>query len=277
MDTLLVQRGMILSALVVESEKECEAEMLCVVFFDVGQGDAVYIESPTGTQVLIDGGPDNSVLRHLGTYMGFSDRDIDMVVATHPDSDHIGGLTDVLKRYEVEKLVRTNNDHETATTDLFDEREEAEGAEVIIARRGQSYDLGGGAVLEVLFPDTDATELESNTSSVVLMLSYGEHEFLLPGDAPKNIEEYLVLMDGEYLESEVLKVGHHGSRTSTSELFIEHVRPHYAVVSAAADNPYGHPHVEVTDILFNAGAEIIETGEAGNVVFVTDGVNLAYK
>lgn len=149
--------------------------------------------------------------------------------------------------------------------------------QIHFARRGQRYDLGGGVFLDILFPDTNASTMESNTSSIVARLVYDETSFLLTGDSPKAIEEYLVLIEGEYLKSDVLKVGHHGSRTSTAEMFLDEVSPQYAVISAGADNSYGHPHLEVTDALFNAGLTTLNTGEVGRIVFWSDGQSLELR
>lgn len=250
---------------------------LQVHFLDVGQGDAIFIETPSGKQVLIDGGRDGRVLGELSHVMGFFDREIDMVVGTHPDLDHIGGLIDVLKRYKVASILTTENKGESSAADLYNKLKASEGAEVVNARRGQTFSVGDGALLEVLFPDSDPSEMESNTSSIVLKLRYGSSTFLFTGDSPKNIEEYLVLTEGEHLKSDVLKVGHHGSRTSTSELFLEEVAPTYAVVSAGRDNSYGHPHVEVTDLLFNKRVEMLVTAKEGTVTFSSDGNRLWRK
>jgi competence protein ComEC len=246
--------------------------LLEVHFLDVGQGDAIFIESPTGVQVLVDGGPDASVLTELGHEISFFDRTIDMVVATHPDTDHVAGLSDVLARYQVAAVLRTENESDSPAATAFTAATQAEeGVTVTYARRGQTFDLGGGAVLEVLFPETNPKDLESNTSSIVMQLRYGETEVMLTGDSPKNIEEYLVLTHGEHLESDILKAGHHGSRTSTSELFLAEVNPEYAVISAEKNSRYGHPHVEVTDALFNAGVVTYSTAEMGPISFVSDG------
>ena len=255
----------------------CDKEMLCVVFLDVGQGDATFIQSPSGRQMLIDSGRDDGVLRQLGEVMSFSDRDIDYVVATHPDADHIGGLAVVLDRFSVGNVIRTENESDTGVWETVERKIEEEGAVVHYARRGQRYDLGSNVYVEILFPDIDASELESNTSSIVARLVYGDTAFMLTGDSPKSIEEYLVLVEGENLESDVLKVGHHGSHTSTSELFLAEVDPEYAVISAGADNSYGHPHLEVTDMLFNFGVETLSTAENGNIVFWSDGESVILK
>lgn len=256
--------------------------MLSVTFLDVGQGDAIFIESPTGMQMLIDGGPDAAVLRRLSEGMRFFDRSIDIVLATHADKDHIGGLADVLERYEVAEIVMTENRGESAAAETFFERADAEHARIVYARRGMQYDLGGGTVLTVLFPDRDPSLLESNTSSIVARLVYGDVEFLFTGDSPQAIEEHLVMLDRgapsaswrSELRSDILKAGHHGSRTSTSELFLDAVRPKYAVISAGKDNTYGHPHKEVLAVLAEIGAEIKNTAEEGSITFVSDGREL---
>lgn len=250
---------------------------LTVAFFDVGQGDATFIESPTGVQVLIDGGPDASVLRALSTEMGFFDRTIDVVIATHADSDHVGGLPDVFERYAVATVVLTENTGESTTADEFRTRAHEEGAALHLARSGTVYDLGGGALLTILFPDRDVALLESNASSIIARLEYGETEFLFTGDAPAAVEEYLVSVHGSALQSDVLKVGHHGSKTSTSELFLEAVAPTYAVISAGKDNRYGHPHADVLKTIADAGAQSLGTYEEGTLTFKSDGKNITYQ
>ncbi len=255
----------------------CDPAILCVAFLDVGQGDAIFVQSPGGMQLLVDAGRSEEVLRGLGKVMRFSDKDIDYVLATHPDADHIGGLGDVLDRFNVAHIIRTENENDTSLWEEVEKKIESEGAVVTMAQRGQRFDLGQGVYLDILFPDVDVREYESNMSSIVARLVYGQHSFMLTGDAPKAIEEYLVLIEGEYLESDVLKVGHHGSRTSTSELFLAEVSPTYALISAGKDNSYGHPHVEVTDALFNASIETFNTAEYGHVIFWSDGENLTVK
>ena len=247
---------------------------LIVSFLNVGQGDSIYIETPSGKQVLIDGGKDSSVLRELPKFMSITDRSLDLVIGTHPDQDHVGGLVDVLERYEVESILLTENTGESNAAKKYLESVSDEGANIFYARYGQVWQLDASTTLKVLWPEKDPSDLENNASSIVVLLSYGEIDFLLTGDLPKRIEEYLVIREGEYLESEVLKVGHHGSRTSTSDLFLETVNPDYAVLSYAKDNSYGHPHVEVTDLLFNSGIEVLSTAESGNITFSTDGQSI---
>ena len=259
------------------SLRSTQAEQyLSVSFLDVGQGDAIFIQTPGGVEVLIDGGPNNSVLRELSTQMSFFDREIDMVIGTHPDSDHIGGLIDVLQRYRVATILTTENQSDTSTASAYVQATADEGAQIVYAKAGQEFQLDEAVTLRVLFPVYDATQMESNASSIIMQLVYGETEFLLTGDSPKRIEEYLV-QQGIDLESDVLKVGHHGSRTSTSEMFLEAVDPQFAVISAEKDSRYGHPHVEVTDLLFNHQIETYRTAQEGTITFESDGQTVWLK
>lgn len=266
--TLLPQLQSGQLASVFESDK---GKYLTVAFLDVGQGDSIFIETPDGKQMLIDGGPDNSVLRELSKQMSFFDRNIDVVLATHSDKDHVGGLVDVLKRYKVETLLLTENENDTVVAQAFAEQGQVEGASVLIARARQQFQLGDSTTVSVLSPATDPTEWESNSASIIVQVQYGEIGFMLTGDAPIGIEDYLADSYGDLLESEVLKLGHHGSRTSTSELFLDKVSPQFAVVSAGADNRYGHPHKEVVDEVVSRNIKILSTAASGNVVFQTDG------
>lgn len=262
-------------------EVQSEEGTLKVSFLDVGQGDSTLIETPTGTQVLIDGGVDSRVLTELSHTLGFFDKDIDMIIATHPDGDHIGGLIDVLMRYDVRTIVMTENENDTPIAEAFQKMVTEEGAKVIYARKGQVYDLGSGeagsTTLSILFPDHDPTNLESNMSSIVARLSYGESSYLLTGDSPIEIEEYLVGQMGSALMSDVLKVGHHGSRTSTSENFITTVSPTYGIISAGKDNSYGHPHKEVVDRLTEHNVIQKNTADEGSIASETDGETIWFR
>ena len=259
------------------SFSDSAAPQFRILFFDVGQGDSVFIESPSGTQVLIDGGNDRAVLRELGRALPFFDRSIDYVVATHPDQDHIGGLVDVFNRYNVTTYIDSGVESGTPAFGALTRAIKREGVAQVTVVEPMRIDLGGGAVMDVLFPDRDVSGIESNASSVILRVVYGEHEFLLTGDAPKSIEEYLVHLYGSALQSDVLKVGHHGSRTSSNSVFVGVVSPQYAVVSAGKDNRFGHPHMEVTDLFEEKEIPLFSTAESGTITFVSDGVSLRIK
>lgn len=250
--------------------------ILKVSFLDIGQGDAIFIEAPNGNQVLIDGGSNRKVLKELGKVMPFYDRTIDVVIATHPDKDHIGGLIEVLKGYEVDIFMEPGVSSDTGAYQELEKTIADKKLPRILARRGMSLNLGEGARLNILFPDRNTDEWETNTASIVAKLAYGDTSFLLTGDSPLAIEKYLSMIDGQNLKSDVLKAGHHGSRTSTSESFASLVSPEYAVISAGKDNRYGHPHKEVLDIFEKITATILKTYEQGTISFSSDGESVRY-
>lgn len=248
---------------------------LTVSFLDVGQGDSIFIESPVGTQVIIDGGPDSRVLGELTTEMGIFDKTIDLLVATHPDRDHIAGLVDVLSRYKVSTIVLTTVEGESSEYQMFKDAVISENATIIEGYEGEVFDLGSGTagavMLTLLFPPKDMIELDTNTSSIVAKLTYGNTSFLLTGDSPRSIESYLVSRYGESLHSTVLKVGHHGSRSSSGEDFLDAVAPRVAIIESGKDNPYGHPHKEVIDALKKRDILIKNTAIVGSIRIGSDG------
>lgn len=259
--------------------RESEVHMLRLSFLDVGQGDAIFIETPGGRQILIDAGKNRSVVRQLSKHMPWYDRSIDIVIATHPDADHIGGLPDVLARYRVGLVIESSVKDETGADAIAYEKaasnEAAEGAERLVAERGQIINLGDGARIEILFPDRSVPLIETNTGSIIARVIYGETSFLLTGDAPKAIEEYLVLLDGKGLLSDVLKAGHHGSRTSSSLSFVGFVSPEYAIYSRGCHNTYGHPHDEVKETFAKLEIPTLDTCENGTITFVSNGKTVA--
>lgn len=252
--------------------------VLTVAFLDVGQGDAIFIETPSGNQVLVDGGKDKTVLRALRSVMPFYDRSIDMVVATHPDKDHIGGLFEVGKRFSVAAFASSGVAFDNTLYKTIAGSFKALGARMVPLVRGRRVALGDGVYLEVLFPDRILPpEIDTNTSSVILRVTYGGTSFLLTGDAPRAVEGYVVKTFGGALRSDVLKLGHHGSRTSSSKIFLSAVSPRYAVISAGKDNRYGHPHKEVTDALKAMNIPALATYQKGTIVFKSDGKDVYIK
>jgi len=272
--------------------------ILTVAFLDVGQGDAIYIEAPSGNQILIDGGPGKAVLRELSKVMPFYDRSIDVVIATHADQDHVGGLPDVLNKYKVHIFMESGVPGESSSYEELEKMVgednnptslKLRGTRKILARRNMVVDLGNGAILQILFPDRDPIGMETNMASIVSRLVYGENEFLFTGDSPMAIENYLVSLEDDHqiapapeghpltLKSDVLKTAHHGSKTSTSVEFVSAVSPEYAVISVGKDNKYGHPNQETLDTLNNFGTKILRTDQSGRIIFKSDGVNLQVK
>ncbi len=245
---------------------------LKVTFMAVGQGDAILIETPEGVEVLIDGGRDDgAVIRELLSLRGWFPRPLEVVVATHFDSDHIGGLDEVLDRYKIEQIVISGNTTLSEDAKRFERAIKDEAVVPHIGRAGDVLMLGAFATLELFSPTYDVAHIESNSASIVALLRYGDTAFLFTGDAPKEIETYLVAKYGNRLAADVLKLGHHGSRTSSDPLFLATVDPLYAVVSAGKDNSYGHPHEEVIEAVEDVGSVLVETAREGSVTFLSDG------
>lgn len=248
---------------------------LIITFFDVGQGDSILIEGPTGVQVLVDAGPDSSALRALGSRMTFFDRTLDALVLTHPDQDHIGGAADILDRYDVQNVLEPSVANDTrawVTTVEAVEAEVQSGARHVVARAGQRLELGGGAYADILFPNRDVTNVkDTNSGSVVMRIVYGDTAFVLTGDAPTAVEQELFLAHGYGLNSDVLKAGHHGSKTSSSADFVQSVSPSYVIYSRGCDNRYGHPAPTVVSFFESLHVTALDTCESGDISFISDG------
>ncbi|MEM7115880.1 MAG: DNA internalization-related competence protein ComEC/Rec2 [Chloroflexota bacterium] len=245
---------------------------LHVAFLDVGQGDAVFIQTPSGRQILVDGGFYPSLLNdRLGRQMPFWDRHLDMVVATHPDADHVSGLVGVFERYQVDTLMTEGTMQ--GVSPIFDEvllAAEAREAQIHVARAGEVVMIGDGVRLEILHPGAGRDVESRNENSVSLRLVYGDFSLLLTGDAEERAET-MMLQSGVPLQSLVFKAGHHGSRTSSTMPFLEAVRPQIVVVSSGAGNRFGHPHPEVLERLAALQTAVLRTDELGTITFITDG------
>lgn len=248
-----------------------QEKYLTVAFLDVGQGDAIFVESPGGVQILIDGGSGRQILRSLNTVMPIWDRSIDIIIATHPDKDHIGGLSFVLDRYNVETVMTYPPLSDSSHVEMFARSLAQESMAMIIPVRGQVLEVEENLTLSILFPDRLVYGVDSNTASVIGRLEYHDFSVLLMGDAPKVVERTITDHYGGELRSDILKVGHHGSDTSSAAEFIAAVSPEYAVIQAGQDNSYGHPHREVLKRLGERGVHTYCTCEEGSVVFTTDG------
>jgi len=251
-------------------------QLLEVNFFDVGQGDAIFIETPQRHQILIDGGPDSAILEKLAKEMPFWDRTIDLIILTHPEKDHLAGLIEVLKRYKVENILWTGVIRDTAEFKEWEKSIKGERAKIFIAKSGQKI-IMPKTVLGILYPleNLEGEELkDSNNTSIVAKLVFKENSFLFTGDIYKSIEKELITKETD-IDSDVLKVAHHGSKTSSSEEFMKEVSPQEAVISAGKDNPYGHPHQEVLEILEKYGIRILRTDLDGDIKIISDGSNLA--
>lgn len=250
---------------------------LKVIFLDIGQGDSILIRTPDKQDILIDGGPDNRVVDKLGQYLPFWDRDIELMILTHVHSDHIMGLIEVLKRYQVEKILYSGR-VDYATSDYLTWLDFIEEKEIPlqVGILGQKYHLGDNLDLDILYPfqDFSGQKFEDlNDSSMVVRLDFEEIEFVFTGDASEKIEKEILAQNLE-LESEVLKVGHHGSKYSSSREFLEAINPQYAVIQSGEGNKFGHPHFKTLNNLEKLGIRILRNDQLGDIKFKTNGQDL---
>lgn len=252
---------------------------LLVTFFDVGQGDAAFIEN-AGNQILIDGGPGDRILSKLGREMPFWDRSIDLLILTHPHADHLDGMLEVLKRYDVGMVMESGVGHSIPEYQEWRELLEKKNVKVVIARAGQKINTGGGVDIDILAPLEDyfGKSLKNpHEANIVSRLAHGETSILLMGDAERALEYRLLFEVPQSLDVDILKVGHHGSKTSSSEEFLKAVSPKVVIIQVGRKNRYGHPAQEVLDRLAAVGAKILRNDLEGDIRIESAGANFWRK
>jgi competence protein ComEC len=256
----------------IELDVKHSKRLLTFAMLDVGQGDALFIESPSGTQIMFDGGPARKILGPLSRVMPPFDRTIDAIVITNPDADHIGGFADILKYYKVGLVLEPGTQNNSKTFQNLKKEIQAQKIPVILAKKGMRVNMGGGTAIDILFPDRDVYSWSTNSGSIVARLEYGDTSVMLTGDATSETEKIILGSNPQNrIKSRILKVGHHGSRSSTSAPFLAAVAPSYALISDGRGNNYGHPHQEVLNSLEEFGAKVLRTDLLGTIVFSSDG------
>lgn len=246
---------------------------LQVSFLDVGQGDSIYIKAFGKTDMLIDGGRNGDVLlQNLSVTMGAFDNQIDILVITHPDEDHSGGLVSVVRDYKIGAIFISGNISDNKNYNQILKIAESEKIPTFKAEAGTNIylDKDKKVVFEILSPTGEVLFEESNSTSILGRLVYDESEFMLTGDAGIDIEG-IVLKEGRNIDSDVLKLGHHGSKTSSSINFLKAVDPEVVIISAGENNSYGHPHKEVMDRVNSLGIRSLATYDLGIITFLSDG------
>lgn len=240
---------------------------LNVHILDVGQGDSILLVTPSGKQILVDGGPDLSTLEHLGKYFPYLDRKIELLVMTHPDADHLTALPAVLERYDIDQVMISGIDKSQpryqAMLDLITERE----ISVIFPDPTKDVLMGDGVVLDVVAPKAGTLGekvKDANNSSVVLRVLYGEDSLLLTGDIEEEAE-YEILASGADLHSRILKAAHHGSKTSSATGFLLATHPELVLISSGSGNSFGHPHAEVIERYARYGIPYRNTALEGTI------------
>jgi competence protein ComEC len=227
--------------------------------------------------MLIDGGPDASLLSSLSKVMPFADRSIDIVIATHPDMDHIGGFPLLLDSYKVSNFIENGSKGDSKIFTSLEEKIQNKKINKVIARRGMHIilDKDKNVYFDIIFPDRDITSFESNDSSIVGKLVYGDNSFMLTGDATTYTENLIGWNESDKtLDSDVLKLGHHGSKTSSGLSWLEKVSPEVAIISVDKNNKYGHPHNETLERLSSLHIPFLTTYKKGNIIFKSDGKRL---
>jgi competence protein ComEC len=257
---------------------------LHIAFLDIGQGDSVLITTPGNQRIIVDGGPNWSLLERLGEELPFFRRSIDLLILSHSDADHISALPEVLYRYDIKKILLTGIARDTAIYSAFLEAARESGAEILLAEAGNDLSLGEGVMLDILWPLGSLFGEEPkvpNNTSIVVKLTWKDHptsstsgglrgaSVLFTGDIEEEVEEAL-LKEGMDLRSDILKVAHHGSKTSSSTGFLLAVAPTLAVISVGAENTYGHPHPSVLTRLEMFGIPVRRTDEEGSIHLVLD-------
>jgi len=268
----LVQSSYRKNAFVVTASNDSSS--VTVHYIDVGQGDSIFIDTPN-KDVLIDGGPavaGSTVLDYLGN---LSITHIHLMIATHPHTDHIGGLVPVLNSSTTVDEILINNQTYTSVT-YTNFMNLAQSHTITVAQRGQTFILTETANLTVFNPVQPLEFTSVNDNSVVVKLQVGNTSFLFTGDAEADAEQSM-LDAGLDLQSDILKVGHHGSNSSTTQPFLDSVAPSYAIISAGEGNPYGHPHEETIQKLLAKGVTIYGTFHSGTIVALTDGTSIIFQ
>jgi competence protein ComEC len=253
---------------------------LKVDFLDIGQGDAIYIEAPNGAQMLVDGGRSSRVLSELGKVMPFGDDSIDVVIGTHPDADHIGGLVNVIDKYSVGKVIESGGKSSSKIYNTLESKIIEKKIPHILGRAGMRIilDQKAGVYFDILYPDIpNVSNMETNEGSIVGKLVYGNTSVMLTGDSPIEKELHLVNKNPQILNVDILKLGHHGSRTSSSLEYLKATTPALAIISAGKNNSYGHPHKEVLDKLSFLHIPYLATYIEGTIFCTSDAKILTCK
>jgi competence protein ComEC len=249
---------------------------LTVRFLDVGQGDSTLVTFPDGKNLLVDGGNNQYAQRVVQDLRDSGVKTLDFVVATHPDADHTGSLDVVVKTFDVKQVFAPKVTHSTKTYVDFLQAVKNKGLKITPTKAGVKLDAGNGVVAEMVGPVKEYGSVDMNDWSAVLHIVDGNISFLLTGDAAHPSENDMIAA-GEPLASTVLKVGHHGSEHSTSQAFLNHVHPQYAVISVGKGNKYGHPKTEVLNRLAANGVKVLRTDELGTITAVTDGKTITFS
>lgn len=240
---------------------------LKLYFLDIGQGDAILIRTPEGQNILIDGGEDNRLLSEIAKALPWWERQIDYLVITHYHADHMMGLPELLNKYKVKNILVTAHQPDDFLYNLWIDKLDEQDITSTIVYAGDKFIINDDLYWQILLADSNHEDYNEN--SVVIRLSYKGQGFLFTGDLGIEGEENLLALDMD-ISADYLKVGHHGSRYSSSEAFLQAVEPKICIIQSGVDNKFGHPHQEALDRLRATGCQIMDTQDLGLISFEID-------
>lgn len=280
-----------------------------VNFFDIGQGDSIFIKTPYGQNIIIDGGPDNKVVKKIAKNLSWWDKRIDLMILSHSHDDHVTGLVDVLKRYDVKNILYTGAVHSSPNYLEWLEVINKKQIPLKIIKEPQTINLGEDLFFEIIYPFESLAGLEVeniNNSSIVMKLIYSDISFLFSGDSEIEIEEKILLSDlkdfdflkskkdfkdkelkwgiNDVLSADVFKAGHHGSDTSNSQDFLEAIflsdfseqKEKFFVIQVGEENNFGHPSLRILKRVERLGVNVLRNDNDGDIKFISDGEKLEY-
>lgn len=260
---LLITNLFVWSRLVLASNRN-----LIVKVYNIGQGDSIFIRTPDNYKILIDGGPNNKVVDYLNKELGLNDRELDLLVLTHPQADHMYGLIETIKKFNVKKLITSDVKNNTSMYKLWIDTLNNSHLKPQFVFAGESITLSDQVKMQIVWPvEAKPRSTDLNDACVVIKLTYGNFDMLLTGDADQRVQPY----SGNLSHIEVLKVPHHGSKTALNEQFLQELAPDQSVISVGQRNQYGHPAEVLLKLLNSNSNKVFRTDQNGTVTFVSDG------
>ena len=241
--------------------------------YDVGQGDAIFLETAAGYKILIDGGPSNQVVEYLGKELPFYSKKLDLLIATHPESDHLAGLLEVVKRYKIKTLWINGGQMDSRVFKSWSALLKEKKLQQVVVYQGDKLVFPDKTQIQVLWPKKDFASSSVNSRSVVVQISYGNFDAVFTGDADEKVQPYT----SSTSRVEVLKVPHRGSKTALNETYLSTLAPEVSIISVGAKNSYGHPSAEVVDLLKKIRSKIYRTDKNGTIEVVSNGQSWQVK